>query len=83
MKFRKKATVCELVLFIAPPPDRPVSGDTPVFRRPDGTFAVFNELHKSEITLESGDYVNVTTEGDYYPIKAHIVAESYEPVEGV
>lgn len=83
MKFRSKPTVADLVPFdshrIAA-----LTEEYPgivLIHHPDGSTAVYNELHQSEINLEDGDFLNVTHIRDVYPIKAAIVAERYEPVE--
>ncbi len=88
--FKKKATVQELVQYTRGTSrngsrylhmHQDGSAWPYVQIRQDGTAYVWNELHRSEINLDDGDYVNVTTPGDFYPIKAAIVAESYEPME--
>lgn len=72
--YRKKATVQELIEY------RPGELPLGVRTREDGSAYVWNELHKSEVNLDPGDFVNVSTPGDLYPIKAAVVAESYELV---
>jgi len=84
MKYRSKPTVVDLIPF------HPGEAATLVHahpglvlvHHPDGSHAIFNELHQSEINLEDGDFINVTHPGDMYPIKAHIVAEKYDQVWG-
>lgn len=46
--------------------------------RDNGSAFVWNELHKSEINIERGDFVNITTPGDYYPIKKEVVERDFE-----
>ncbi len=82
MKFRTKPAECELIEYRPATWQTDMPGDVSIRTRPDDLqrAAVWNELHQSAINLEPGDYVNVTNPGDYYPIKAHIVAAKYEPV---
>jgi len=69
---------CELVEFH---PGDPLPKDVEIrINRAVGSPEVYNALHKSWIKLDPGDYINVSTPGDYYPIKAHIVAASYERI---
>lgn len=75
MKFRKKAVDVDLVRFVGFGNPLP---DTVELRQRNGRTEVYNELHQSWIGLEPGDYLNVSTPGDIYPIKAAIVAETYE-----
>jgi len=79
MKFKKKATVCDLIEFQA---GGPLPPDVEV-RIPHGgsSFEVWNALHGSWIKLDPGDYINIPTPGDYYPIKASIVAINYQQVK--
>lgn len=44
-------------------------------------YAVWNGLHGSWIAIQPGDWVNVTDEGDTYPIAQQVFAERYEPVD--
>ncbi len=83
MKYRSKPTVVDLIVFH---PDQAATlvhthPGLVLVHHPDGSHAIFNELHQSEINLEEGDFINVTRPGDYYPIKPDYVAEKYEPVE--
>lgn len=73
MKFQKKAVQVELVQFTRTGPENGY-----VRARSDGTFFVWNDLHKSEIGIEYGDFINISTPGDYYPIKQHIVESTYD-----
>lgn len=49
-----------------------------------GCYEVFNDLHQSWITIQPGDYVNVTdkTGRDIYPIDRATFARTYDIVEG-
>ena len=78
MKFKKKAMECELVCFVGL--GDPLPDGVEIRYTTDGGVEVWNALHGSWIKLELGDYLNVSTPGDIYPIKAHVVTESYEPV---
>ncbi len=76
-RYRKKATECELLQF------KGLGDPIPAYvnlRMRDSRIEVWNELHTSWIALESGDYLNISTPGDVYPIKARIVDESYEEI---
>lgn len=75
MKFKRKAIEVELNEYKLGEITKGVR------TREDGSAFVWNELHKSEINLEPGDFVNVSNSGDYYPIKKEIVASTYEKVE--
>ncbi len=83
MKYRSKPVVADLVVF-SPAAVSVLTATYPgltLTLRHDGSATVFNALHGSQIKLREGDFINVTTPGDYYPIKAHVVAERYEPIE--
>ncbi len=77
MRYRKKAVECELIRFDGTVPE----GVSEVRLLENGGACVWNELHGSAINIEVGDFINVSTPGDIYPIKAAVVAETYEPVE--
>jgi hypothetical protein len=47
---------------------------------PTGRYRVWNELHKSWISLDPGDYVNVTAPGDTYPIAKAVFDSTYDIV---
>lgn len=72
MKYQKKPIVVELVEFTRTGPENGY-----VRARSDGTFYVWNDLHKSEINIDYGDFINISSPGDYYPIKQHIVESTY------
>ena len=55
--------------------------DIEIRETPSSEYEVYNKLHQSWIKLELEDYINITTPGDYYPIKKHIVEASYIPLE--
>lgn len=49
-------------------------------RKEDGSFQIFNRLHKSWIKLELEDYVNITDLFDTYPISKKVFDETYQTV---
>ncbi len=79
MKFRPKASECELLEYCGLG-DVGFPDDLMIRIASDSRPELWNALHRSWIALETGDYINITTPGDYYPINAHIVAAKYEPV---
>lgn len=48
---------------------------------PSGKYYVWNELHKSKINLQPGDWVRQDDPKDYYPIAQAVFNETFEPVE--
>ena len=46
-----------------------------------GEYYVWNELHRSEITLKVGDMVRVDDPNDTYPIDRQTFEATYEPVD--
>lgn len=44
-------------------------------------YAVWNELHQSNIRIEEGDWVCVDDPGDVYPVKRVIFEATYTSVE--
>ena len=80
MKYRSKPVVADLVVFSreATPHLTASYPGLVLTIHEDGPASVLNELHGSAIRLEEGDFINVTTPGDYYPIKAEVVATRYE-----
>ena len=45
---------------------------------PDGYFVVWNNLHKTYIKLQLGDYIRVDKENDRYPIDRQTFMATYE-----
>lgn len=71
MKAVKRPIPIEVVQFtLAAPP-------ACVQARADGSHFVWNELHQSEINIKPGDYLNVTSPGDIYPIEEAVFASTY------
>jgi hypothetical protein len=77
MRYRKKAVECDLILFAGFGDPLPAGVEV---RINQGRSEVWNELHQSWIGLVAGDFINVSTPGDVYPIKADVVAASYERI---
>jgi hypothetical protein len=72
---RKKPVECTLIQYNQ-------CDDSPAeVREINGRLEVYNKLHDYWIVLESDDYINISTPGDYYPIKRHIVESTYERIE--
>lgn len=46
----------------------------------DGEWKVFNRLHGSWIGVKSGDYLNVGSMADVYPIDRDTFLRTYDPV---
>jgi len=42
---------------------------------------VYNELHKSWINFDFGDFLNITSDGDVYPIERKVFFATYDRVE--
>ncbi len=74
MKYRKKAIEVNLIEFTGEP-------NNYVKTRINNSTYIWNNLHKSEINIEIGDFINISTPDDYYPIKKSIVESTYEKVE--
>jgi len=76
MKAIKKPILVDVVRFDAetdlPPAVR--------VRFTEKRWTVWNQLHDSWIGVTPGDYLNVTTPGDIYPIDAAYFAEHYDLV---
>ena len=47
---------------------------------PNG-YRVFNNLHKSYIGVEIGDFLNITNLDDVYPINREVFFNTYDVVE--
>lgn len=78
MKAVKKAVVIEVVEF--DPHDIVPVGAMLQVDPDDGSWRVFNELHTSWIGVKPGDYLNVTSLADVYPIDRAYFESHYDVV---
>jgi hypothetical protein len=78
MKYRRRAADCDLVCF---QPGDPLPADVRVRFGGEDRYEVWNALHGSWIGLSPGDYLNVTTPGDHYPVKRAVVDAHYERID--
>lgn len=46
----------------------------------DGDAQVFDRLHESWINVDVGDWILRGVQGEFYPIKDDVLAETYDPV---
>lgn len=48
---------------------------------PDATGAVFDELHSTWVLVFTGQHIVRGVKGEFYPIAADVLAETYEPAD--
>lgn len=49
---------------------------------PEATATVYDKLHSTWVLVYTGQHIVRGVKGEYYPIAADVLAETYEPVNG-
>lgn len=83
-RFRKKPTIVDAVMWTGDnlPEITEFVGDGHDFLETGGTLQVWNDLHRSYVTVQTGDWLARGDQpGDLYPIAALVLETSFEPVE--